>query len=113
MRNRKRPVIIVVGLIGAAGIILLLALLLFQTGGQKGKRVEIRMAPLSDLPADLRSAPSEVREAYRFALANPDLLQQFPCYCGCVNSGHTSNYACYASGTNPDGSVALEYHAAY
>ncbi len=113
MRNLKRPVIIVVGLIGVAGIILLLAISLPRPKPQAGDKVELRMAPLSDLPADLRAAPPEVREAYRFALANPDLLQQFPCYCGCVNSGHTSNYACYVSGTNPDGSVALEYHAAY
>lgn len=36
-------------------------------------------------------------EAYRFAVANPDLLSQIPCYCGCAKLGepHKSNKHCY------------------
>jgi hypothetical protein len=52
-----------------------------------------------------------VREAYQFAVANPDLMKQIPCYCGCGAMGHTSNYACYVKGVKPDGSVDFDDHA--
>jgi hypothetical protein len=55
----------------------------------------------------LKAAP-DVQEAYRFALANKDTLQYMPCYCGCVNDGHTSNYDCYVKEARPDGSFLLE-----
>lgn len=54
-----------------------------------------KLAPESILPADIRKAPEDVREAYRFALANRDTLRYIPCYCGCGEQGHTSNASCY------------------
>ena len=54
-----------------------------------------KLAPESILPADIRKAPEEVREAYRFAIANRDTLRYIPCYCGCGEQGHTSNASCY------------------
>src|SRR5439155_25953810 len=53
-------------------------------------------------------AKPEVQEAYRFALANPDVLRYIPCFCGCVNAGHTSNKDCYIKEQRQDGSVLLE-----
>ncbi len=53
------------------------------------------LAPESILPADIERAPQKVREAYRFALANRDVLRHIPCYCGCGAEGHTSNASCY------------------
>ena len=53
------------------------------------------------------SAP-EVQEAYRYAVANPDVLQWIPCFCGCVNGGHTSNKDCYVREFRRDGSVVLD-----
>lgn len=53
------------------------------------------MAPLNMLPMQMQNAPTRVREAYQFAIANPDALKNVPCYCGCGNIGHASNYACY------------------
>jgi hypothetical protein len=53
-------------------------------------------------------SPADVQEAYRYALANPDVLQYFPCFCGCVNQGHTSNKDCYIQQARPDGSFLLE-----
>jgi len=47
------------------------------------------------LPKDIRSAPEDVREAYRFAVANRDTLRYIPCYCGCGADGHISNASCY------------------
>jgi Protein of unknown function with PCYCGC motif len=54
-----------------------------------------KLAPESLLPADIRKAPVEVREAYRFAIANRDTLRYIPCYCDCGDQGHTSNASCY------------------
>ena len=54
-----------------------------------------KLASESLLPADIRRAPEEVREAYRFALANRNTLRYIPCYCGCGEQGHTSNASCY------------------
>jgi len=54
-----------------------------------------QLAPENILPADIAKAPAEVREAYRFAIANRDTLRYIPCYCGCGSEGHTSNASCY------------------
>ena len=69
------------------------------------------MAPLADMPADVQQAPVSVQQAYQYAVANPDVLSQIPCYCGCGSMGHTSNYACYVSGQNSDGSLSFDNHA--
>ena len=53
-------------------------------------------------------SPVDVQEAYRYALSNPDVLQYMPCFCGCVNQGHTSNKDCYIQQARPDGSFVLE-----
>lgn len=69
----------------------------------------LHMAALDTLPAEVQSAPVTVQEAYQFAFANPEVLKAIPCYCGCGNMGHTSNYACYVSdeATNTYDSHAL------
>ena len=43
------------------------------------------------------NAGSEVAEAYRFALENPqNVLSQVRCYCGCIqNQGHKNNRDCF------------------
>jgi len=69
------------------------------------------MAPVSQMPSAVQKAPTRVHEAYRFAVANPDLLKHIPCYCGCGAMGHTSNYACYVKEVKPDGSVNFDDHA--
>jgi len=56
---------------------------------------DLKMAPLNELPTKMQNAPTRVRQAYQFALANPDALKNVPCYCGCGAIGHASNYACY------------------
>lgn len=59
-------------------------------------------------PEAFRRAAPEVQEAYRFAVAHPDVLQFIPCYCGCVNQGHRSNGDCYIREVRADGSVVLD-----
>jgi hypothetical protein len=72
---------------------------------------EIKLAPVSQLSQKVRVAPPIVQEAYRFAIANPDVLAQLPCYCGCGAKGHESDLDCFVEAFNPDGSVTFGYHA--
>jgi hypothetical protein len=72
---------------------------------------EIRLAPLSEMPIEIQRAPTSVREAYRFAVANPELVSQFPCYCGCGSVAHESNLDCYIRESRPDGTVVFDNHA--
>lgn len=74
-------------------------------------RPQLTLAEESSLPPEVRAAPVAVREAYRFAFANREVLEQVPCYCGCGAMGHTSNAACYLSGTGPAKSPGFESHA--
>lgn len=69
------------------------------------------MADLATLPMEVQSAPVAVQQAYQFAVANPEILEHIPCYCGCGPMGHTSNLACYVARTNPDGSTEFDPHA--
>lgn len=69
------------------------------------------MAPLAQMPAEVQRAPAAVQQAYQFAVANPDVLRQIPCYCGCGVMGHTSNYACYVAGADSTGAPVFDPHA--
>jgi hypothetical protein len=92
--------------------ILALAMMVLAACGPKpAAPAGIELAPVSALPSDVRSAPIKVQEAYRFALANPEILKQIPCYCGCGAVGHTSNYDCYVAGMDEAGGVVFDYHA--
>ncbi|OGO30471.1 MAG: hypothetical protein A2136_02345 [Chloroflexi bacterium RBG_16_54_11] len=71
----------------------------------------LKMASLQDMPAEVKAAPITVQQAYRFAVANPDILGQIPCYCGCGAMGHTSNYACYVSDVDQQGNASIDKHA--
>jgi len=73
--------------------------------------VDLKMAPMGDMPASVQSAPVTVREAYQYAVANPDALKNVPCFCGCVSAGHTSNYSCYVKEVKPSGQVVFDTHA--
>ena len=42
-----------------------------------------------------RGAKGDVREAYAFAAAHGNILEQVPCYCGCHRSGHQHNRHCF------------------
>ncbi len=91
------------------GVVILIALLL--AGCSSAGSTAYTLAPMEEMPPEVQSAPDVVSEAYRFAVANPDVLTQLPCYCGCGAMGHTSNYSCYVADENPDGSLVFEEHA--
>ncbi|MBI5034817.1 MAG: hypothetical protein HZB51_30200 [Chloroflexi bacterium] len=81
-----------------SSLVLLVAVLLpalLTTACSTASSHSLQMASASDLPMKMQNAPTRVREAYQFALANPEAVKNVPCYCGCGGIGHTSNFACY------------------
>ncbi len=72
---------------------------------------DLKLASMSEMPAEVKSAPVVTQQAYQFAVANPDIVQHIPCYCGCGSMGHTSNYSCYVESVDAAGSVKFDGHA--
>jgi len=89
-------------------LLVLLSLALAGCGGREeaGQR-ELKLAPASRLPREIQRAPTTVREAYQFALANPDVLKYIPCYCGC-GADHGSVKDCFVREVRPDGSAVFD-----
>ena len=90
-------------------ITLLLLVVTFLPLGACGSE-KIELAPESALPPAIRQAPVNVREAYRFALANQEVLSKIPCYCGCGGghsgeSPHNSVKDCFVREVRPDGTI--------
>ena len=77
--------------------------LAFPVGGFGAVRHAYKLAAVSLLPEGIKNAPDEIRDAYRFAVANRDMLRYIPCYCGCEKDGHTSNASCYVKDSSPPG----------
>ena len=79
--------------------------------GERVRLTKLDLAPLEEMPDYVQSAPREVQEAYRFAVKNPDLLKQIPCFCGCNAMGHMNNLDCYV---DEFGQInEFDNHAAY
>ena len=93
------------------GMIAVLAPMLLSTACTTGSSDALKMAPMNMLPAQMQNAPTRVRAAYQFAVANPDTLKNVPCYCGCGAIGHTSNYSCYVKESKADGTTVFDDHA--
>ena len=95
--------------------LLLVTLTLILSGAisacSTGADHSLSMASMVDMPADVQSAPVSVQQSYQFAFANPDVLTQLPCYCGCGAMGHTSNYSCYVSNVDASGTITYDAHA--
>jgi uncharacterized protein with PCYCGC motif len=72
---------------------------------------KLHMMSRQQMPAEVQSAPVIVQQAYQFASANPEVMKNIPCYCGCGNIGHTSNYSCYVSQVDDQGSITFDNHA--
>jgi hypothetical protein len=87
-----------------------LAAIAIACGGETGRSGGLEFAHLDDLPRAVQDAPVSVRQAYQFAVANPEILSKVPCYCGCGSMGHTSNLTCFASSITVDG-VVYDSHA--
>ncbi len=99
---RKAPLLIITAMLILAAL---------PACSAKQKSTDLQMAPMSGMPAEVKNAPVSVQQAYQFAMANPELMKQMPCYCGCGDIGHTSNYACYVSNVEQQGNVTFDNHA--
>jgi hypothetical protein len=95
-------------LLFAASLILLTSL---PACSSQAEEVHLDMAPMADMPDHVQLAPVTVQQAYQFNVANPEVMKNIPCYCGCGNLGHTSNYSCYVSGVDAQGTVSFDNHA--
>jgi hypothetical protein len=69
------------------------------------------MASMSMMPDEVKSAPQVTQQSYQFAVANPDVTNHIPCYCGCGAMGHSSNYSCYVESVDAAGKVKFDGHA--
>ena len=94
---------------------LLIIVVLLSTGisacSTQSEIHDLAMAPMDEMPAEVQAAPVTVQTAFQFAVANPDIMKNIPCYCGCGNVGHTSNYDCYVSSVDEQGNIAFDNHA--
>jgi len=80
-----------------------------QNGRPEDALVQVYANPAKDeWPDQFRQLPAETQELYRFAAVHHDVLQYIPCFCGCVNGGHTSNFDCYVREVYPDGRIRLD-----
>ena len=78
---------------------------------QSTASTKLKLAPQSALPDFVLEASPEIQEAYRFAMANPEILKQYPCYCGCQEVlAHMHNLDCYIKQFNADGSIEVDPH---
>ena len=92
-------------------IVVLLSTIISACSTSKPSEVHLNMMSLDQMPAEVQSAPVTVQAAYQFAAANPDVMKDIPCYCGCGNVGHTSNYDCYISNLDDKGKITFDNHA--
>ncbi len=72
---------------------------------------ELVIASIDGMPLEVKTAPTTVQQAYQFNVANPDVMKQIPCYCGCGKMGHTSNYDCYVESVDEQGIITYDTHA--
>lgn len=93
-----------------AGLTSLIALNACTTNSLQEHK-KLILAPEKALPDFVRAAPPDIQEAYRFAIANPEIVSAFPCYCGCGAMSHESNLDCYIQEILPDGTIVFEDHA--
>jgi len=91
-------------------IVALLSTIISACSTQKQSN-DLHMMSMDQMPGEVQSAPVTVQAAYQFAAANPDIMKNIPCYCGCGNVGHTSNYSCYVSQVDDKGKFTFDDHA--
>lgn len=115
-RRRSRWLAINAVMLVAAGVVVAVITLSDQGDSTEGTR---RRAPgdryetvaADQLPSFAKGSP-KVEQAYRYATANPEVLQYIPCYCGCGNMGHRHNGDCYVQDRLEDGRITFTSHAA-
>lgn len=92
----------------------LLGLALAGCSSKPASTAQADNAYLKTLPnavaGQLNTMPSKVREAYVFALRQPESLAYIPCYCGCAAGGHKNNLDCFVRSGAGTASPTLDGH---
>ncbi len=60
-----------------------------------------------------QKATADQKEAYYYALEHPEVLKYLPCYCGCGQQGHKSNYHCFLRESPGSAKVVFDNHGLY
>ncbi|WP_425542341.1 PCYCGC motif-containing (lipo)protein [Lentibacillus halophilus] len=68
-------------------------------------------ASVNELPSFLDAKSDDMKNLYTAVANSQDLLESIPCYCGCGEFGHTSNYDCFINQNKDDGSLVWDDHA--
>jgi hypothetical protein len=92
-------------------IILILLSIVISACSTQSESSDLHRMPMDEMPAEVQSAPVTVQTAYQFAAANPDIMKDIPCYCGCGSVGNISNYDCYVSDVDAKGNITFDNHA--
>ncbi|HSG42342.1 MAG TPA: PCYCGC motif-containing (lipo)protein [Anaerolineales bacterium] len=92
-------------------MIALLTLTALPACSTRSTSSDLHMMSMDQMPAEVQMAPVTVQTAYQFNAANPDIMKDIPCYCGCGDIGHTSNYDCYVSNVDSNGNITFDNHA--
>ena len=92
-------------------IVVLLTTTISACSTSKPSDVHLYMMSMDKMPAEVQAAPVVVQDAYRFASINPDVMKDIPCFCGCGDVGHTSNYDCYVSDVDAQSNITFDNHA--
>ena len=61
-------------------------------------------------PAQYRSAPQQVRDAYAWAATHENILRYIPCFCGCGADGHKNNFDCFVKSRELSGWITMDLH---
>ena len=102
-------------------LLVMLGLVLSACNTGRGRDVSEGLSPYTaaDTAATAQAAypayvTSELRDAYEFAVAHPEVLSYMPCYCGCgLTVDHASNLNCFIAGVASYGRVIFDDHAVY
>jgi len=89
----------------------LLAALVLTFSGCDIMKGESRLPPTPRVlvfPPEVLSASADVQEAYRFAAEHLEILKYIPCYCGCEDVGHISDWDCFIDEITPEGLVRID-----
>lgn len=55
-----------------------------------------------ELPSFTSNSPDIVKENYLLSYEHSEVLEYMPCFCGCVNRGHKSNFNCFIKQKSSD-----------
>ena len=83
------------------------ALLAFALAACGGSQPDLALAPVDQLREDIQGQYEHIRVPYQLALANPKILSQIPCYCGC-RAVHKNVRDCFVREVKADGTVVWD-----